>query len=261
MVLHGLVNDISRLRFRGDRRKENNPRADNSTTRGLRQQRLKPHFNQNMKCEYQFCGKEFTGRRNKRFCSNTCRTYHAHGNTTIPGIRLQRLIANPPKTNIYIKTCPVTGLLFITNKPQRTYHPSAIIPTQHSRNYKAIPKKVFNCEYCGESTESVRQKKRLLCNRCADRDYRRSVKAKIRALHREGDSISPYDIFTRDNWTCRICAIATPSRLRGTHEPNAPELDHITPISKGGSHTWMNLQCLCRSCNNNKSNKLIYASA
>ncbi|MBQ1292402.1 MAG: HNH endonuclease [Clostridiales bacterium] len=35
-----------------------------------------------------------------------------------------------------------------------------------------------------------------------------------------------------------------------------PSIDHIIPISKGGSHEWNNVQLLCRKCNYTKSNKI-----
>lgn len=41
----------------------------------------------------------------------------------------------------------------------------------------------------------------------------------------------------------------------GTYKVNAPELDHIIPIAKGGAHVWSNLQCACRECNAAKSDK------
>jgi 5-methylcytosine-specific restriction endonuclease McrA len=43
--------------------------------------------------------------------------------------------------------------------------------------------------------------------------------------------------------------VDTPKTLSGTCDRNAPELDHIVPVSRGGLHTYENTQCLCRSCN------------
>lgn len=69
--------------------------------------------------------------------------------------------------------------------------------------------------------------------------------------------INPVHVFNRDNWICRLCGITTPKQLRGTLHDNAPELDHIIPMSLGGHHIYDNVQCLCRKCNNKKSNKLM----
>ena len=38
--------------------------------------------------------------------------------------------------------------------------------------------------------------------------------------------------------------------------PLYPTMDHIIPISKGGGHTWENVQVAHRVCNLNKSNKI-----
>jgi HNH endonuclease len=55
----------------------------------------------------------------------------------------------------------------------------------------------------------------------------------------------------RDNHTCRYCSIS----LRA--EPHLLlEVDHITPVSKGGMSTPENLQTLCWRCNRTKSNKI-----
>jgi len=54
-----------------------------------------------------------------------------------------------------------------------------------------------------------------------------------------------------------MCGTKTPQRLRGTLNKKAPELDHIVPMSKGGAHSYMNTQCLCRACNGAKSNEVI----
>src|SRR5690606_14803487 len=62
-------------------------------------------------------------------------------------------------------------------------------------------------------------------------------------------------VFERDGWRCQICGKDTPQSRRGTNYSNAPELDHRIPISKGGPHTYDNVQCACRECNGRKSNR------
>jgi HNH endonuclease len=67
--------------------------------------------------------------------------------------------------------------------------------------------------------------------------------------------IDPFKVFDRDGWRCQLCGIKTPRNRRGTHYHNAPELDHILPVSKGGWHSYMNTQCACKQCNMKKNNK------
>lgn len=66
------------------------------------------------------------------------------------------------------------------------------------------------------------------------------------------ERVNPIEVFTRDGWKCQLCGAKTPSALRGTYEPRAPELDHIMPISAGGEHSYRNVQCACRECNGRK---------
>lgn len=64
-------------------------------------------------------------------------------------------------------------------------------------------------------------------------------------------------VFERDKWRCQLCGQATPKRLRGSQQPNAPEVDHIIPLSAGGGHVWSNVQCACRDCNGKKGAKVL----
>ncbi|MGE3807155.1 MAG: HNH endonuclease [Gemmataceae bacterium] len=66
------------------------------------------------------------------------------------------------------------------------------------------------------------------------------------------ERFDPLEVLARDRWRCQLCGVKTPERLRGTYQPNAPELDHIIPIALGGSHSRANTQCACRSCNGTK---------
>src|SRR3972149_5016011 len=48
-------------------------------------------------------------------------------------------------------------------------------------------------------------------------------------------------IITRDNFKCQICKTYKPSF-------NALEVDHILPLSKGGTNKFNNLRTLCEEC-------------
>ena len=57
-----------------------------------------------------------------------------------------------------------------------------------------------------------------------------------------------FEVFERDNYTCKKCGKRNPGNL---------EIDHIKPISKGGKTKMDNLQTLCRECNKEKGNQEI----
>lgn len=94
------------------------------------------------------------------------------------------------------------------------------------------------------------------CEESAKKAAKRKYKAMRRAAKKSAGPHSrfdPFDVFRRDRWQCQACGVDTPEELRGTYEDSAPELDHIIPVSKGGLHTIENCQCLCRACNQAKS--------
>ena len=59
-----------------------------------------------------------------------------------------------------------------------------------------------------------------------------------------------YDILHRDNFKCCICGRTAKEDGVKLH------IDHIIPVSKGGTNDVSNLRTLCQDCNLGKSNKL-----
>lgn len=53
-----------------------------------------------------------------------------------------------------------------------------------------------------------------------------------------------FTILKRDNFTCRYCGRKTPEVIL--------EIDHIVPVSKGGTNDLNNLVTSCRDCNRGK---------
>ena len=70
-----------------------------------------------------------------------------------------------------------------------------------------------------------------------------------------GSMYEPVDrmvVFDRDKWMCGLCGERCIKSKLGKRHPKAPTIDHVTPLSKGGSHTYGNVQCAHLSCNMSK---------
>jgi 5-methylcytosine-specific restriction endonuclease McrA len=118
------------------------------------------------------------------------------------------------------------------------------------------------CKECGKLfTPEYADKRRDYCSGvCSRKHGRRIGKAVRRARIRNApqiDSIDPIAVFERDKWRCHLCGGRTSRGDRGTILDNAPELDHIIPLSVGGTHTYDNVACACRRCNNGKGSWIV----
>jgi hypothetical protein len=58
-----------------------------------------------------------------------------------------------------------------------------------------------------------------------------------------------FEIFKRDKFKCQYCGHSAPEILL--------QIDHITPVSKGGNNDLLNLITSCFDCNNGKRDKLL----
>ena len=75
------------------------------------------------------------------------------------------------------------------------------------------------------------------------------------------DDITLDKLFNRDGGVCALCGrrcdygdyiFQGDTFIAGN---DYPSIDHITPLSKGGSHTWNNVQLAHKRCNSIKSNR------
>lgn len=58
-----------------------------------------------------------------------------------------------------------------------------------------------------------------------------------------------FEVFKRDRFTCQYCGRMSPDVIL--------EVDHITPVSKGGKDDLINLITSCRDCNRGKGKELL----
>lgn len=111
------------------------------------------------------------------------------------------------------------------------------------------------CPDCGAFHASAHSDAK--CKGCAAK-YVRAAKKKRKAIERGamiGELVDAHKVFAIDGWRCRMCNCKVQKRDIYAH--NAAELDHIMPLSKGGLHTYDNIQTLCRRCNAKKSDTIM----
>ncbi len=174
------------------------------------------------------CGERFNhtkhgGGRYPRFCSQSCKR-----------VRLRELSATyrvpAPKPRT---ACPSCGVFFDGG---------------------------WHREYCSRRcVDKARRKRRKDAGLPPTGGKRTAAQQSAKSAKRRNavhvDLVDPIAVFERDRWHCQLCGCKTPRSNRGLKVGNAPELDHILPLSKGGWHTITNVQCACRRCNMAKGSK------
>lgn len=129
--------------------------------------------------------------------------------------------------------------------------------------------RVVACANCGEEFTTTNAAKRYCKPECANRkmNHDKETKRRIR-LKQNGAidwSITLDRLIKRDKSVCHICGRRCDKKdkwidANGTTicGNNYPSIDHINPVSKGGTHTWDNIKLAHRGCNTAKSCNEIY---
>lgn len=215
-------------------------------------------------CVCRWCREPFKPKRSDRraFCSRDCSFAEQTAMAQAAHAAIPRATkpAAPPAVSckVHFTNCERCGSL--TSSPRRNTRFCSIACTKAAAKDRLIAERTAPrpCKACGESfSPEYGCKRRLFCSSACNKDFGRRATRSARRV-RIGASlvaVDPFAVFERDGWCCRACGVVTPKALRGTFEPDAPELDHVLPLARGGGHTYKNTQLLCRACNRLKSDK------
>jgi hypothetical protein len=128
------------------------------------------------------------------------------------------------------------------------------------------PPRKLKCAECGEAFYTKTMYDLKYCSKkCRHRANKRKSKARrlMRTTGKSADpSISLDRVYERDKGICYICGHKTDyndhSHKNGhfCSGPAYPTIDHVFPISKGGSHQWGNVKLACHRCNSLKSDNV-----
>lgn len=150
---------------------------------------------------------------------------------------------------IYPINCKQCGKKEIRRKP---YRDGNICGYCYISNIHSQPAKLERyCIDCNSLFIGNHFNKRCKSCRAINLKHIRKIhSSKRKALERSAtipEPVNPIKVFERDKWRCQICNKKV--QIKTAWKCNSAELDHIVPLSKGGVHTYSNVQCLCRQCN------------
>jgi hypothetical protein len=91
----------------------------------------------------------------------------------------------------------------------------------------------------------------------SDHKYAYSMKRMAKYFNASYDeTITRREIFRSANGICAICGALTHFENSKEYSPLLATVDHIIPWTKGGGHTWENVQLCCLRCNIVKGNRM-----
>ena len=109
------------------------------------------------------------------------------------------------------------------------------------------------CPVCGRKFRSSNPSVVYCSSRCRNRHKGYSdhvLRAKKYGVE-YARSITLDKLIERDGLTCYLCGKTcdTSDKRWGSFGPDYPTIDHVVPLSKGGTHTWDNVRVACGECN------------
>jgi len=92
----------------------------------------------------------------------------------------------------------------------------------------------------------------IYCSSCLS-DLAHIRRANKRA--NEYEQVSRDAVLIRDQWMCHLCDVPIPTDARWPH-PLSASMDHVTPLSRGGAHTYDNIKSAHLTCNISKGARI-----
>lgn len=120
------------------------------------------------------------------------------------------------------------------------------------------------CIECGKEFKANTLRRICCSDQCSNKRQNRIHELKRnKRLKQNGKidySITLTKLIKRDKGVCSICGRKVMIEVDCQHD-YYPSIDHIFPVSKGGTHTWDNVQLAHRGCNSDKSDKVLIEEA
>ena len=201
-------------------------------------------------CEY--CGKEFIlTNGNQKFCSYACKE-EKHKER----MRMNYIGKREPKCIVCGKELPKFKSKYCSDKC-RTWagHVSVGVCQDHGLLTR-------QCVVCGKEFKTFKSRKITCSEECRCKNHWISRDKRYKGITIDSD-ISLFKLAKRDNNICQICGLEVNWEDKNKVNGHVicgrmyPSIDHVKPISKGGLHSWNNVQLAHIRCNSSKCNRYV----
>lgn len=129
----------------------------------------------------------------------------------------------------------------------------------HPEKYPKVEGWPSVCANCGIQYMANGKKRWCCSSACSDKfaptlKYLRGVKRRALLHDAMVEEFRREDIFERDRWQCGLCGLQINPALKFP-DPGSASVDHVIPLSRGGTHEPANAQASHLLCNVRKSNR------
>ena len=153
------------------------------------------------------------------------------------------------------RTCRFCGVTFVPRHPKQENCSRACKTALHNRlqSEELLAAKEAEARTCIVCNKPLAAGRRADSRYCGDSCTRRARKHIGNAQRRmrvpdQMEAISRADVYARDGWVCQLCGEPVDPE-REYPDPLAASLDHVVPLSRGGTHESTNLQLAHLGCN------------
>lgn len=114
----------------------------------------------------------------------------------------------------------------------------------------------ITCASCGETDRRAPGTTRYCapCAKLAERTRNRRKNVKRRALAAAGPTLTLWQLASRDQWRCHLCRRRVNMELTSPH-PRSATVDHLVPVSDGGTDAPENIRLAHRTCNTKRGTR------
>jgi hypothetical protein len=200
---------------------------------------------------------------NALYCSKVCRVARDTAQQKLKHLKAlkNRGLIVAGETNVCaLKTCgvefivPVSGQKYCSSVCRERFHGRDKISTG-----EVIASRIYfgQCKYC-EAWKSTRAKtniNRMSCLPCQKRRLKEKDSKRSHERRAAGKLVmTVQSLAKRDGAKCNICTKPVNMSKSGS-DPLGPTIDHLLPVSKGGTNDSFNLALAHRRCNTSRGNR------